>query len=72
MQESADTTFVAPAVAVNAFNRTQNLNQMFVSVFAPSPKKHWPGNLKKYQLWNGEIVGVGNETGGGSGDRLLL
>jgi type IV pilus assembly protein PilY1 len=60
VQEGADTTIVAPAVAVNAFNRTQNLNQLFVSVFAPSTKKHWPGNVKKYKFIDGEIVGVGN------------
>lgn len=60
VQEGADTTIVAPAVAVNAFNRTQNLNQLFVSVFAPSTKKHWPGNLKKYKFKDGEVVGVGD------------
>ncbi len=30
-----DTTFTAPTVAVNAFNRTQNLSDLFVSVFKP-------------------------------------
>ena len=58
--EGADTTIVAPTVAVNAFNRTQNLNQLFVSVFAPSTKKHWPGNLKKYKFLNGQVVGQGD------------
>lgn len=58
VQEAADTTIVAPAVAVNAFNRTQNLNQLFVSVFAPSSKKHWTGNLKKYRFIDGEVYGV--------------
>ena len=45
-----DTTFTAPTVAVNAFNRTQNLSDLFVSVFKPSAELHWPGNLKKYRL----------------------
>lgn len=44
------TTFVAPTVSVNSFNRTQNLNDLFISVFAPSSSVHWPGNLKKYRL----------------------
>jgi type IV pilus assembly protein PilY1 len=44
------TTFSAPAVAVNSFNRTRNLNDLFVAVFQPSGNIHWPGNLKKYQL----------------------
>ena len=30
-----DTTFTSPTVAVNAFNRTQNLSDLFVSVFSP-------------------------------------
>ncbi len=51
------TTFTAPSVPVNAFNRTQNLNDVFVSVFQPSSTVHWPGNLKKYRLINGELVG---------------
>lgn len=51
------TTFSAPSVPVNAFNRTQNLNDVFVSVFEPSATVHWPGNLKKYRLVGGELVG---------------
>lgn len=50
-------TFTAPSVPVNAFNRTQNLNDVFVSVFEPSASVHWPGNLKKYRLVSGELVG---------------
>jgi len=43
-------SFSAPTVAVNAFNRTQNLNDLFMTVFEPSDQYHWPGNLKKYRL----------------------
>jgi type IV pilus assembly protein PilY1 len=43
-------TFTSPALAVNAFNRTQNLNDLYMSVFESSNKAHWPGNLKKYQI----------------------
>ncbi len=50
------TTFTAPTVAVNAFNRTQTLNDLYVSVFQPSATYHWPGNLKHYLLSNGVIV----------------
>jgi type IV pilus assembly protein PilY1 len=57
IKEGRNSTFVAPAVAVNAFNRTQNLNELYVSVFAPSRKLHWPGNIKKYKLINDTIVG---------------
>jgi len=45
-----NTSFTAPAVSVNAFNRTQNLNDLYVTVFKPSETYVWPGNIKKYQL----------------------
>ncbi|CAN5285946.1 PilC/PilY family type IV pilus protein [soil metagenome] len=51
-----DTTFAAPAVSVNAFNRTQNLNDIYVSVFRPSTREHWPGNVKKYRVEAGVII----------------
>lgn len=50
------TTFVSPAVAVNAFNRTETLSELYLSVFEPAVGFHWPGNLKKYQFDQGEIV----------------
>jgi type IV pilus assembly protein PilY1 len=51
-----DISFTAPAVAVNAFNRTQHLNDLYVSVFRAKDEVHWPGNMKKYV-----IKGVGIE-----------
>jgi type IV pilus assembly protein PilY1 len=50
-----DVSFAAPAVAVNAFNRTQHLNDLYVSVFRAKDQHHWPGNLKKYRINNGSI-----------------
>jgi type IV pilus assembly protein PilY1 len=47
---SFNTSFTAPAVSVNAFNRTQNLNDLYVTVFRPSETYNWPGNIKKYRL----------------------
>ncbi len=54
LQQSA--TFVAPVVPVNAFNPTQTLNDVYLSLFESSPTYHWPGNLKKYALLNGNLV----------------
>ncbi len=45
-----NTSFTAPAVSVNAFNRTQNLDDLFVTVFRPSETYSWAGNIKKYRL----------------------
>ncbi len=62
VQDEADTTFVAPTVSVNAFNRSQNLNELFVSVFAPSKLLHWNGNLKKYRIYKNDIYGPSGAT----------
>ena len=43
-------SFSAPAVSVNTFNRTQNLNDLFLTVFGAEGKIHWPGNLKKFKI----------------------
>ena len=52
-----NTSFTAPAVSVNAFNRTQNLNDLYVTVFKPTGTYAWPGNVKKYRLDpNGTIL----------------
>lgn len=50
-------TFAAPAVPVNSFNRTQNLSDVFISVFQPTETARWTGNLKKYRLEAGVLVG---------------
>ena len=50
------TTFTAPAVSVNSFNRTRNLNDLFITVFQATGDIHWPGNLKKYRLSGTDIV----------------
>ncbi len=44
------TTFVSPAVSVNAFNRLTHRNELYFSLFRPTINYRWPGNLKKYQL----------------------
>ena len=54
LEDSA--SFSTPTAPVNAFNRTQNLSDVFVSVFSPSINAHWPGNLKKYRLADGHLV----------------
>jgi type IV pilus assembly protein PilY1 len=50
-----DISFTAPAVAVNAFNRTQHLNDLYVSVFRASDEVHWPGNMKKFTIRESEV-----------------
>jgi len=50
------TSFAAPAVSVNSFNRTQNLNDLYITTFNAKGNIHWPGNVKKYRLTAGEVV----------------
>jgi len=45
-----NTSFSAPAVTVNAFNRTQNLNDLYMSLFRPAFNYRWIGNIKRYQI----------------------
>lgn len=49
-------TFTSPALSINAFNRTQTTNDFYVSLFKPSDKLRWQGNVKKYSVRNGKIV----------------
>lgn len=62
-------SFSSPAVAVNAFNRTQNLDSLYMSVFGPQTTARWPGNVKKYRLApNGDILDAeGNSAVGSNG-----
>ncbi len=55
-QVSSD-SFVAPAVAVNAFNRLQFRNDLYFAVFKPKDTTRWNGNFKKYKVnSSGEII----------------
>ena len=51
-------SFSAPAVSVNTFNRTQNLNDLYITTFGAKARAHWPGNLKKYRIDDRMIVDV--------------
>lgn len=44
-----------PIVAVDAFNRTQHLNDIYMTAFDMQSKTHWPGDLKKYRIENHRI-----------------
>jgi type IV pilus assembly protein PilY1 len=47
---TGNTSFSAPSVTINAFNRTQNLNDLYMSVFRPEYLRRWKGNVKKYTV----------------------
>ena len=47
---AVNTTFVAPAVPVNAFNRLTNRDELYFALFRPNRNPEWAGNIKRYQL----------------------
>lgn len=51
------TSLAVPAVPVDSFNRSQNLNDVYVPVFQPTDRARWAGNLKKYRLVDGVLTG---------------
>lgn len=50
--QSVNSTFASASLPVNATNRTQNANQVFIGMFRPDPDANprWFGNLKQYQI----------------------
>lgn len=50
--QAVNSTFASTSLPVNATNRSQNENQVFIGMFRPDKKAkpRWFGNLKRYQL----------------------
>lgn len=64
--QAINSTFASTSLPVNATNRTQNENQVFIGMFRPdrSAKPRWFGNLKRYQLVNnGGNIELGDKNG---------
>ena len=47
---SDSTSFVTPAVTVNAFNRLQHRDEVYYAIFQPSTDPRWQGNVKKFKI----------------------
>ncbi|WP_151638702.1 pilus assembly protein [Noviherbaspirillum aerium] len=63
--QAVNTTFASTSLPVNATNRTQNENQVFIGMFRPDSgaRPRWFGNLKRYQLINnGGVIELGDAT----------
>ena len=46
------TSFAAPALSINAFNRLYNSDDVYFALFKPSDTVAWDGNLKRFRLCN--------------------
>jgi len=51
-------TLSSPGVAVNQMNRFAYLDELYYAVFTPNKNSNWEGNLKRYRLKDGDIVGA--------------
>jgi type IV pilus assembly protein PilY1 len=56
--DNQPTSFTAPATSVNTFNRLRNLDDVYFSMFEPSLKSAWRGNIKRFRVEGEQIVGV--------------
>ena len=48
--KSDPTSFVAPSLATNSFNRLLSRDESYFGLFTPSLNIRWPGNVKKYRV----------------------
>ena len=46
-------SFAAPSLTVNAFNKLFHRNEVYFSLFEPSKNVRWDGNIKKYEICDG-------------------
>lgn len=51
-----DTSFSAPSLSVNAFNRLYNRDDIYFALFSPFSGQAWDGNLKKFRLCSSSDV----------------
>ncbi|MBX9763416.1 MAG: pilus assembly protein PilY [Pseudomonadaceae bacterium] len=55
---TSDTTFVSASAPVNSFERSDNKDELYFSLFRPQETNRWPGNLKRYRF--STVDGDGN------------
>ncbi len=55
---ATSTSFTAPSVASNNFDRTQTSDSVYYAMFLPTEGARWAGNLKKLKVSNGSVVDV--------------
>lgn len=64
--QTVNTTFASASLPVNATNRAQDQNQVFIGTFRPDgdAKPRWFGNMKRYQLINTNgTINLGDSNG---------
>lgn len=59
---NVNTSFTAPSVASNNFDRTETLESVYYAMFLPERGASWKGNLKKLKVVNNEQVDRNNDS----------
>ena len=54
---TTSTSFAAPGVSINLLNKLQHNNDVYYALFKPSKNQSWDGNLKKFQIKGGMLIG---------------
>lgn len=49
---SINTSFIAPAVSVNAFNRFNHREELYYALFRAEERPTWHGNVKRFRLYS--------------------
>lgn len=60
--QSSSSSFASPTYKVDPNSYLAHSDEIFIPVFVRTPNARWKGNLKKYKLENGVIVGKGGST----------
>ena len=50
-----DTSFVSAGITVNQSNRLTHRDELYFSLFRPEAVASWPGNVKRYRIFDGVI-----------------
>lgn len=61
---ATNTSFVNSSAPINSFERSENIDQLYYSLFRPSENDRWAGNLKRYRLKTvGDVATVVDANG---------
>ncbi|MEW5754842.1 MAG: pilus assembly protein PilY [Pseudomonadota bacterium] len=53
---AVNSSFTAPAVSVNAFNRSTHRDELYFALFLPSNDPKWYGNIKRFKLGTSDLI----------------
>ena len=57
-----NTSFVSAGITVNQSNRLTHRDELYFSLFRPESFASWPGNVKRYRIFGGQILDSNDEA----------